>query len=307
MNAQAMSKTCLSQRGRGVLSVLLVTASVLLILPSAVATQPPPPITYELDMSRSGGNQTCKIAVEPPTPLVWHVDSINEVYVGGTTVDILAQAICPSEYRFDHWWTNDPAIHGTRAEDTFIITQDTTLIAYFLPLPAKVTGFTTTDVDFNSQTGYLYMEHTWGSTTGNLADLGGQKVFEVLAHPSGLQFDPDILNFLCTGLQQTSETYTYPSPWDSFGPLPRITKMAGPTPAQNGYCPDTVTRLHNIPAGCVGYCSYTLYQWIVASAGNRSYLVSDKNDVERGFNFFGGVWNYCVASRGNNFCTEKTW
>lgn len=306
------SKVSLRQTTFTVLILFLAFAAfrALLFRETAFATQPPPPVTYELDISRSGGDDNCFIAVEPPIPTEWHSDSVNEEYVHGTELEVVFQTVCPTEYSFDHWQSNESSINGNTGNHLarFNITKDTWVIAYFAAIAFKATALSVAEATFNYQTGNLVVELEWESTSGNLADLTGQKVFETLANDTSVSFNPEVLEFLCTGERHTEDPYQLPSPWDSLmteqNPAYAIFTTGHFFDAEDGGVTDTQTR-HAFPLPCNGQCSRTLKQWFVGSAaGNYSFYY---NPVVYEFHQTEDIWYYCISSYGATYCTVKSW
>lgn len=296
-------------RARGPARLAVAVICVALVAGTASATQPPPPVTCELDVTRTGGDGNCKFSVDPPNPGTWYVDYFNEEYPYGTEIEVDYITICPTEFEFHRWTSNNSDINGNRGnrDSTFTITKDTWVMANFVPYSAKASGFTVGQVTQNTQTGDVSIKLHWSSTSGSLADLSGQHVFEVLGFDTQQQFDPQVREFLCTGLQSTPETIVLSSPWDWLGPLPKLTKTGGLIPAQNGTLTDTLTR-QAFPPACSGQCSYTTLQWAIAGGPARCYLLNGPNAIVRSFSYLNGGWQYCISSHNLMLpCVPKTW
>ena len=278
---------------------------------TAVATQPPPPVTYLLNVSKVGGDENCLIGVEPPFPSPWHSDSFSEVYAHRTEIELFFETVCPTEYEFDHWESSESDVDGKNGNRPvrFEITEQTWAKAHFVPVTPKATGFSVIGANLDVDTGILRVDTTWTSSSGNLSDLSGQKIFEVIANAPNKSFHPDVREFLCTGLQGSLEKYTFPEPWSSrFGEVSAITKVAGTINAEIGSNIDYLMPLTgSIPQGCTSSCSFAIDQWIVGAAGSRHYVLDDKTAIERGFEVYNGIWHYCINARGVNACVEKTW
>lgn len=101
----------------------------------AEATQPPPPPTYyELTVSKSGGDSSCEVRILSPEVGDWTSTSDADIFIAGSEYEPEWQVICPSNYRFSHWESNDENLHGCEEHHgppISTLTQDTVAIAVF--------------------------------------------------------------------------------------------------------------------------------------------------------------------------------
>lgn len=102
---------------------------------NAEATQPPPPPTYyELTVSKSGGDSSCEVRILSPEVGDWTSTSDSDIFIAGSEYEPEWQMICPSNYRFSHWESNDENLHGCEEHHgppISTLTQDTVAIAVF--------------------------------------------------------------------------------------------------------------------------------------------------------------------------------
>lgn len=151
-------------------------------------------------------------------------------------------------------------------------------------------------------TGILTVHYEWNSSSGELEDLEGQSVIEVITYDPDAEFETDVLSFLCTGQTESSEKLALDPPWDELGQVPRIWRGGSGSEAEDGSGIDTHTR-PNRPSGCGGQCSYTSRQWYVARKnGGQDYKVGGPYEITRSFEYFQGAWIYTIEKHG-----EQRW
>jgi len=272
------------------------------------AAQPPPPVNYTLTISKVGGDDNCQISATPPTPVQWSSTTIQRTYTNLTTVALKQKIDCPSEYEFDHWESNEDSIDGNvdLFPPIFNISKDTWAKAHFVAVTPRVVNFQKTSENLATVGDYT-VTYSWGSSSGNLADLSNQEIFEVVAYDLSLDFD-DVQNFLCTSLSRT-ESVDIGAPWNEmFEDTPGLKRSSGDS-AVTGTCPDNHTRAYK-PASCTNQCSYSIRQWYVAQdgAGSRYYLVGGPYLITRSFHMdTQNIWQYCIEKHGPAACTPKIW
>lgn len=280
-----------------VLAAAFVASTNILVPRQALATQPPPPATYELTITKVGGDDNCKFGAEPPAPVQWEVTQFQRTYTASTQITLRQIIDCPSEYRFDHWESNEDAVDGQidLQKVEFNISKNTWVKAHFVAVTPKVIDYAKDDMLFNPETGYLVVKYAWNSSSGNLIDLEGQRIIEVVAWDPTVTFDPDILDFLCTDQTSTGEMPP-PTPWNEIwgDTVPRIWRGGTGAFAENPPGTDTHTRAYR-PPSCNHWCSAFARQWKVAHKAGRYYFVGGPYVIT--WSFYAnspGVWTYCI-------------
>jgi len=291
----------------GVVLAALYAAGWVPIRQTASAAQNPPPASYNLTVSAVGGDSQCFFTVDPPSDTTLKNCTYSASYASGVQIGLQKHVFCPSEYEFDYWESNNTNINGVHSRRvSFAIYMNTWVVAHFTQeIVPRVTNLHATNVAPLTPAGELLITYAWNSSTGNLADLAGQEIFEVLSYDLSTSFEEDVLPFLCSGLAVSNETITLSEPWNSlFGPQPVLKKGM----QFSGYASAGIGGDHHTmparPTGWTSPCYYTLRQWYVVDSGcGFNYLAAGPFDVVRSFApNASGDWQYCIQKHGTIRC-----
>ena len=187
--------------------VLLLLLESILPANEAAANQPPPPpppSTYTLTVNRSGGDSTCEVMIDSPEPSDWTSTSVTDSFPVGSEYEPAQRVLCPSDYEFSHWESNDPDLDGYRENHApdFELSQDTVATAVFVEKP-RVVNFRCHESTFNraedpctmAPAGTLVTEYRFDSSSGYISGLRGS-ILEVLCYDTSVSFNQDVLPWL---------------------------------------------------------------------------------------------------------------
>lgn len=142
-------------------------------------------------------------------------------------------------------------------------------------------------------------EYIWGSSTGDIADLTGKKVVEVLSFDVNLDFQTDVLPFLQSGNEESDEMYALDEPWSQYfgSQVPLLVRWAEIDATKAFLREEHGGR--PIPDPLISLQCYTKKQWYVSQSDRfceKWQLIGGPYLIERCFSpGANNTIHYCIT------------